>query len=63
MMMPKQFDVKVTKPQNKHGQGRTRKYPIGFLITYRDMQQIHVQTVVELVPVLRVIVLEMSINT
>ena len=55
MMMPKQFDVKVTKPvQNKHGQGRTRKYPIGFLITYHDMQQI--QTVVELVPVLHVIV-------
>lgn len=55
MMMPKQFDVKVTKPvQNKHGQGRNWKYPIGFLITYHDMQQI--QTVVELVPVLHVIV-------
>ena len=26
--MPKQIDVKVTKPQNKHGQGRTRKCPI-----------------------------------
>ena len=23
--MPKQIDVKVTKPQNKHGHGRTRK--------------------------------------
>ena len=28
MTMPKQIDVKVTKPQNKHGQGRTRKCPI-----------------------------------
>ena len=26
--MPNQIDVKVTKPQNKHGQGRTRKFPI-----------------------------------
>ena len=25
--MPKQIDVKVTKPQNKHGHGRTRKCP------------------------------------
>ena len=25
MTMPKQIDVKVTKPQNTHGQGRTRK--------------------------------------
>ena len=28
MTMPKQIDVKVTKPQNKHGNGRTRKWPI-----------------------------------
>ena len=28
MTMPKQIDVKATKPQNKHGQGKTRKYPI-----------------------------------
>ena len=26
--MPKQIDVKVTKLQNKHGQGTTRKCPI-----------------------------------
>ena len=26
--MPKQIDVKVTKPQNKHEQGRTWKCPI-----------------------------------
>ena len=25
MTMPKQIDVKVTKPQNKHGHGTTRK--------------------------------------
>ena len=29
MTMPKQIDVKVTNPQYKHGQGRTRKCPIG----------------------------------
>ena len=29
MTMPKQIDVKVTNPQNKHGQGKTRKFPIG----------------------------------
>ena len=29
MMMPKQIDIKVTKPQNKHGHGRIRKCPIG----------------------------------
>ena len=28
MKMPKQIDVKVTKPQNKHGHGRTWKCPI-----------------------------------
>ena len=28
MTMPKQIDVKVTKTQNKHGQGRTRKCPV-----------------------------------
>ena len=28
MTMPKQIDVKVTEPQNKHGHGRTRKCPI-----------------------------------
>ena len=28
MTMPKQIDVKPTKPQHKHGQGRTRKCPI-----------------------------------
>ena len=28
MAMPKQIDVKVTKPQNKNGHGRTRKCPI-----------------------------------
>ena len=28
--MPKQIDVKVTKPQNKHGQGKTQKRPIEF---------------------------------
>ena len=28
MTMPKQIDAKVTKPQRKHGQGRTRKCPI-----------------------------------
>ena len=28
MTMPEQIDVKATKPQNKHGQGRTRKCPI-----------------------------------
>ena len=28
MKMPKQIDVKVTKPQNKDGNGRTRKWPI-----------------------------------
>ena len=26
--MPTQIDVKVTKPHNKHGHGRTRKSPI-----------------------------------
>ena len=26
--MPKQIDVKVSKPQNKHGHRRTRKCPI-----------------------------------
>ena len=31
--MPKQIDVKVTKPQNKRGQGRTRKCPIVVLCT------------------------------
>ena len=29
MTMPKQIDVKATKPQNKHGQGGTRQCPIG----------------------------------
>ena len=29
MTMHKQIDVKVTKPQNKHGYGTTRKCPIG----------------------------------
>ena len=29
MTMPKQIDVKATKPQNKPGQGGTRKCPIG----------------------------------
>ena len=34
MTMPKQIDVKVTKPQNKNGHGRTRKCPIaGILVT------------------------------
>ena len=34
MVMPKQIDVKVTKPQNKNGHGRTRKCPIaGILVT------------------------------
>ena len=28
MTMPKQIDVKATKPQYKHGQGRTQKCPI-----------------------------------
>ena len=28
MTMPKRIDVKVTKPQNKNGHGRTRKCPI-----------------------------------
>ena len=28
MSIPKQIDVKATKPQNKHRQGRTRKCPI-----------------------------------
>ena len=28
MTMPKQIDVKATKPQNKHGHGRTRQCPI-----------------------------------
>ena len=28
MTMLKQIDFKVTKPQNKHGHGRTRKCPI-----------------------------------
>ena len=35
MTMPKQIDVKVTKPQNKHGQGRTRKCPISFDVPWR----------------------------
>ena len=34
MTMPKQIDVKVTKPQNKHGQGRTRKCPIDVTICH-----------------------------
>ena len=29
MTMLKQNDIKVTKPQNKHGHGRIRKCPIG----------------------------------
>ena len=29
MTMPKQIDVKVTKPKHKHRQGRTRKRPFG----------------------------------
>ena len=29
--MPKQIDVKVTKPQNKHGHGTTRKCPLGYV--------------------------------
>ena len=28
MTMPKQIDIKVTKPQNKHGQEKTGKCPI-----------------------------------
>ena len=34
MTMPKQIDIKVTKPQNKHGQGRTRKCPVGNIYCY-----------------------------
>ena len=30
MTMPKQIDVEVTKPQNKHGQWKNRKCPVAF---------------------------------
>ena len=43
MTIPKQNDVKVTKPQNKHVYGRTKKCPIYYIknmnIPYSCFQQ------------------------
>ena len=43
--MPKQIDVKAAKPQNKHGQGRTRKCPIKqynfIMLIYNGIASIH----------------------
>ena len=37
MTMPKQIDVRVTKPQNKHGHGRNRKCSIHSNLFVRKM--------------------------